>query len=657
MNNQTRSEIEQAVGRQANPVKENRELAAEARETKIIGGHIGGIPKPKRSRFGIGWWFSGGIAALVAIVVLIPTPKSEPTPEPSLLAQLPKNPTANPIYQESRVPESGDEAASQNDELTSASDIERANAFRLEEQNSKVIDELSEKAKANIRKGQYTEPKDNNALKHYQEILLLEPNNRFAHNGVDYITNRFAVIGTKHIGKGQLDNAREALATLFSIDQNSEQYIELSDKITEYELASKVSPEQQAVENNLEKARKAIQRNHFTTPVGRNAFFHYQQVLTIEPDNKLASDGITSLAGRYVLMANEALKATDVEKAESYVATIAAITPEHPSLTLLTDRIIKANQAINQETLLEQELVDATLVEETLATENSASDRALDLSNEVDAELAQTQAETTISTTPATASTASTTSTTEITNTAASNAQNAAQAETPLSNANNGSDTEQITANTSGLDQATVDAINQALSATPGPESDQTTTEPITSQAENELGQTSSKELDEVRLENGLKAYYSGDYRRAIEYLLPLAEKNIARAQVRVGYMYYLGRGVNQDRGTGEEYLQRAMPAVTNFAQQNRAWAQADLGSLYEDGLIFKQDYQVAVEWYRKAADQGYAGAQTNLGNMYYGGRGVGQNIDTAINWFQRAAKNGDAVAKRNLVALGVNPI
>ena len=51
---------------------------------------------------------------------------------------------------------------------------------------------------------------------------------------------------------------------------------------------------------------------------------------------------------------------------------------------------------------------------------------------------------------------------------------------------------------------------------------------------------------------------------------------------------------------------------------------------MYKKGEGVKQDYGRAVEWYRRAAEQGYADAQYNLSVMYGTGRGVVQDYVTA---------------------------
>jgi uncharacterized protein len=60
------------------------------------------------------------------------------------------------------------------------------------------------------------------------------------------------------------------------------------------------------------------------------------------------------------------------------------------------------------------------------------------------------------------------------------------------------------------------------------------------------------------------------------------------------------------------------------------------------------QDYAAAVNWYRKAAAQGFAGAQFNLADMYYSGRGVPQDNILAYMWLDLAAAQGKENAASN---------
>ena len=61
---------------------------------------------------------------------------------------------------------------------------------------------------------------------------------------------------------------------------------------------------------------------------------------------------------------------------------------------------------------------------------------------------------------------------------------------------------------------------------------------------------------------------------------------------------------------------------------------------MYANGQGVKQDYFKAVEWYQKAAEQGYAEAQFTLGLMYFAGLVVKQDYSKAKEYFGLACDN-----------------
>ena len=60
-------------------------------------------------------------------------------------------------------------------------------------------------------------------------------------------------------------------------------------------------------------------------------------------------------------------------------------------------------------------------------------------------------------------------------------------------------------------------------------------------------------------------------------------------------------------------------------------------------------DHALAVEEFRKLAEQGNARAQSHLGYMYYVGDGVPQSFAEARKWYEKAAVQGDKDAQYNL--------
>ena len=74
---------------------------------------------------------------------------------------------------------------------------------------------------------------------------------------------------------------------------------------------------------------------------------------------------------------------------------------------------------------------------------------------------------------------------------------------------------------------------------------------------------------------------------------------------------------------------------------------------MYDLGYGIEQDKTKAVEWYRKAAEQGNAISQANLGRMYENGYGIEQDKTKAVEWYRKAAEQGNERAKNNLKNMG----
>ncbi|HWC64135.1 MAG TPA: tetratricopeptide repeat protein [Rhizomicrobium sp.] len=112
---------------------------------------------------------------------------------------------------------------------------------------------------------------------------------------------------------------------------------------------------------------------------------------------------------------------------------------------------------------------------------------------------------------------------------------------------------------------------------------------------------TQAKPLDS-EFRNGLSAYNSGNYLKAIQIWLPLAQHEDAPSQAGLGFIYHRGLGV----------------AV---------------------------DHEKAAYWLRKAAEHGQPEGQMLLGSLYFYGQGVPQSYVQAFAWCDLAQDNGNADA------------
>lgn len=78
--------------------------------------------------------------------------------------------------------------------------------------------------------------------------------------------------------------------------------------------------------------------------------------------------------------------------------------------------------------------------------------------------------------------------------------------------------------------------------------------------------------------------------------------------------------------------------AVSSMARGGDARAQTVLGFMYATGRGVPQNFERAVDWYRRAAEQGDPTAQYLLGLMYDKGQGVQRDWVLAHKWLILAA-------------------
>ena len=82
--------------------------------------------------------------------------------------------------------------------------------------------------------------------------------------------------------------------------------------------------------------------------------------------------------------------------------------------------------------------------------------------------------------------------------------------------------------------------------------------------------------------------------------------------------------------------------------------AQVSVGDKFAAGVEVPQDLKQAVEWYRKAADQGSAAGELDLADAYRDGRGVVRDKVLAAEWYLKAAEQGNSSAQGTLAMLYV---
>ncbi len=93
-----------------------------------------------------------------------------------------------------------------------------------------------------------------------------------------------------------------------------------------------------------------------------------------------------------------------------------------------------------------------------------------------------------------------------------------------------------------------------------------------------------------------------------------------------------------------------AAPANTlaSLAEKGDASAQHNLAYQFEQ----QKNYDEAIKWYTRAAEQGYSVSETNLAQMYEKGIGVKQDFTEAKKWYRKSMERGNGEALYRVASL-----
>jgi TPR repeat protein len=130
------------------------------------------------------------------------------------------------------------------------------------------------------------------------------------------------------------------------------------------------------------------------------------------------------------------------------------------------------------------------------------------------------------------------------------------------------------------------------------------------------------------------EAVRSGDYKKSLELLLPLAEAGDVDALGNVGNMYAFGQGVEKDIDKAYSYWLRA-------SEKHLGTAMGNIAVLYVTGQgSITKDISKAAQWYKRAAEHRHAPSMLTLSSIYMNGEGLERDKPRGLAWASLAATN-----------------
>jgi TPR repeat protein len=138
----------------------------------------------------------------------------------------------------------------------------------------------------------------------------------------------------------------------------------------------------------------------------------------------------------------------------------------------------------------------------------------------------------------------------------------------------------------------------------------------------------------------------AGNDAKAVEVLTKFANEGNPVAQLRLGDLYFHGKGVTEDENKAIYWWKKS--AASGNAEAMYQIAHAYLFGSSAAKSVDDPDRE-AASWYFQAASAGHAEAAYTLGLLFIAGKGVVEDRNEAIRWFRVAAGKGHAEARKAL--------
>lgn len=213
--------------------------------------------------------------------------------------------------------------------------------------NENEINRLLETAEQQLSIKHLTTPYEDSAYKSYQTILDAVPNHKAAELGIQRIHATYTDWANYYFRNNELKRSQHFFRKALEVnpnDQTSKNMLQNIDRQLRQTAAApiigsqglseaeKEQVEQVFVGDLLVRAKLQLQNKNLTTPPNNNAYETYQEVLRYQPENPVATAGVTAIKRSYVNWAKQDLKDSNYGRATFFYEKALAIDPSDEKL-------------------------------------------------------------------------------------------------------------------------------------------------------------------------------------------------------------------------------------------------------------------------------------------------------------------------------------
>lgn len=230
-------------------------------------------------------------------------------------------------------------------------------AVRIQKQTEQRVMQHLLQARLAFAEEKFIVPLSESALYHYNEVLTLQSENGEAAQGITNIAHHYADRAQAKLGSSLFDEAKTLIDRGMVAQPQNARLLSLKQQT--------LQAKQDKIDKRLQQAHDAFAQQKLLFPPKESAYYHFNQVLAIQPDNAKANNGLNDIANRYLTFAQTKLDQSRFDETVRLIDRGLKVRPRHERLLALKQKAVavkahtikthlrKARQAYSRDNLMD----------------------------------------------------------------------------------------------------------------------------------------------------------------------------------------------------------------------------------------------------------------------------------------------------------------
>lgn len=203
---------------------------------------------------------------------------------------------------------------------------------------------------------QLVHPENDNALALFRSVLEQDPANSIAQDGDEKILRQLSLEVEQLIFSESLQEAQQEINALRKLWPEEQQVQQLQSRleqtqqrIDEQDIATTEAKRRREINEHLQNATAALLGRRYLRPESDNALSYFQKVGELEPENETVSRGMRQISDALLSDIQTSINTKDFSLADSLLADLRVVNPDHPEWESTSNSIVKARAAYQQQ--------------------------------------------------------------------------------------------------------------------------------------------------------------------------------------------------------------------------------------------------------------------------------------------------------------------